>query len=75
VNNRAPFRFAPGESVRVPCAFARFPKEISAPPRAWVERGYNIQHWPDMPRGGHFAAEEPELLAADLRPFFDDLVE
>jgi pimeloyl-ACP methyl ester carboxylesterase len=73
-NSRAPFHFAPGESVRVPCAIARFPKEISAPPRAWVERGYNVQRWSDMPRGGHFAAhEQPELLAGDLRAFFGDL--
>jgi hypothetical protein len=27
-----------------------------------------------MPRGGHFAAaEEPEMLAADIRAFFRDL--
>jgi epoxide hydrolase len=27
-----------------------------------------------FPRGGHFAAaEEPDLLAGDLRAFFDDL--
>ena len=30
--------------------------------------------WTEMPRGGHFAAaEEPELLAADLRAFFRNL--
>jgi pimeloyl-ACP methyl ester carboxylesterase len=73
-NSRAPLHFASGESVRVPCAIARFPKEISAPPRTWVERGYNVQRWSDMPRGGHFAAhEEPELLAEDLRSFFSDI--
>lgn len=66
-----PLRFAAGDFVRAPCAFARFPKEISAPPRAWVERGYHVRRWTDMPRGGHFAAaEEPELLAADIRMFF-----
>jgi pimeloyl-ACP methyl ester carboxylesterase len=75
-NSKAPFRLKPGESVRVPCAFASLPKEISAPPRVWVERGYNIQRWTDMPRGGHFAAaEEPQLLAEDLRSFFSDLDE
>ena len=32
---------------------------------------YNVVHWTEMPRGGHFAAmEEPELLAADVREFF-----
>jgi microsomal epoxide hydrolase len=35
-----------------------------------VERGYNVVHWTDMPRGGHFIGlEEPELLLADVRAF------
>lgn len=73
-NSRVPFQLAAGERVRVPCAIARFPKEISAPPRSWVDRGYNVQHWSDLPRGGHFAAqEEPELLAQDIRSFFSQL--
>ncbi len=68
---KAPLHFAPGEFVHVPCAIARFPKEEPFPPRPWIERGYNLQHWTDMPRGGHFAAaEEPELLAQDIRAFF-----
>lgn len=70
-NRKAPLQFGPGDFVQPPCAVARFPKEISAPPREWVERGYNVQHWTEMPRGGHFAAmEEPELLAQDIRAFF-----
>ena len=40
-------------------------------PRSWVERRYNVTHWADMPRGGHFAAmEQPELFVDDLRTFF-----
>jgi pimeloyl-ACP methyl ester carboxylesterase len=71
---RAPLHFAEGEFVRPPCAIARFPREIYFPPRKWVERGYNVQRWTEMPRGGHFAAaEEPELLAADIRAFFRTL--
>jgi pimeloyl-ACP methyl ester carboxylesterase len=67
---KAPLQFAPGERVRVPCAIARFPLEAPFPPREWVARGYNIQRWTEMPRGGHFAAaEEPALLAADLIDF------
>jgi len=70
-NRKAPLEFGRGDFVRPPCGVARFPKEISAPPREWVERGYNVQHWTEMPRGGHFAAmEEPELLAQDIREFF-----
>jgi pimeloyl-ACP methyl ester carboxylesterase len=68
---RAPLQFAQGEFVSVPCAIARFPKEAPFPPREWVERGYKVQRWTDMSRGGHFAAaEEPELLAEDIRSFF-----
>jgi microsomal epoxide hydrolase len=40
-------------------------------PREFAERSYNIVHWNDMPRGGHFpAVEEPGLLVDDLRTFF-----
>jgi pimeloyl-ACP methyl ester carboxylesterase len=73
-NRAAPLQFAPGERVGAPTAVAVFPREISHPPRAFVERGYNLARWTEMPRGGHFAAwEEPELLAADVRAFFRPL--
>jgi pimeloyl-ACP methyl ester carboxylesterase len=68
---KAPLQFGKGEFIQTPTAIAHFPKEILFPPRVWIERGYNVQHWTEMPRGGHFAAaEEPELLAEDLRAFF-----
>jgi pimeloyl-ACP methyl ester carboxylesterase len=68
---KAPLQFGEGEFVHVPTGIAHFPKELPFPPRAWVERGYNVQQWTEMPRGGHFAAaEEPEILAEDLRAFF-----
>jgi pimeloyl-ACP methyl ester carboxylesterase len=68
---KAPVHFQKGEYVAVPCGIARFPREEPFPSRPWIERGYNIQHWTDMPRGGHFAAaEEPELLVRDIREFF-----
>jgi pimeloyl-ACP methyl ester carboxylesterase len=70
----SPLRFSPTDYVQPPCAIACFPKEIMTPPRSWVERGYNVSRWTTMPRGGHFAAaEEPEMLAADLRAFFSNL--
>jgi pimeloyl-ACP methyl ester carboxylesterase len=51
-------------------AIAHFPRELPIPARAYVERGYNVIRWSEMPRGGHFAAlEEPELLAEDIRAF------
>jgi pimeloyl-ACP methyl ester carboxylesterase len=57
--------------VGVPTGVARFPKEVLPFPRAWVEHRYNVTHWTDMPRGGHFAAmEQPELFTDDVRSFF-----
>ena len=68
---RRPLHFPKDARVNSPCAIARFPKEAPFPPREWIERGYNVQRWTEMPRGGHFAAwEEPDLLAQDLRAFF-----
>jgi microsomal epoxide hydrolase len=67
-NQRAP---AIQRRVEVPTACAVFPKEISIPPRRWVEGSYNLTRWTEMPRGGHFAAlEEPQLLTEDVRAFF-----
>jgi pimeloyl-ACP methyl ester carboxylesterase len=71
---RAPLHFQKADFVRVPCGIARFLREEPFPPRPWVERGYNVQRWTELPRGGHFAAaEEPELLAEDIRAFFRPL--
>jgi len=68
---KAPMALAENERVTVPCAVAHFPGEVFFSARVWAERGYNIQRWTEMPRGGHFAAaEEPGLLAEDLRSFF-----
>ena len=70
-NQRAPNQ--PGR-VTVPTACAVFPKEISIPPRRWVEQQYNLTRWTEMPRGGHFAAmEQPDLLVDDIRAFFRPL--
>ena len=60
-----------GERVDVPTGVARFPKEIMRFPRRWIEQQYNLTHWTEMPRGGHFAAmEEPALYCDDVRSFF-----
>lgn len=73
-NGHARYRFGAGDRVGVPVGIARFPLEEPFPPRRYIERGYNITHWTDMPRGGHFAAmEQPELLARDIRAFFGGL--
>ena len=52
----------------------RLPQEILKATRSWCEAGYNITHWTDMPRGGHFAAfEQPELFVEDVHKFFSTL--
>ena len=59
------------ERIEVPMGFAAFPGETPPPPRSLAEQRFNIAHWTQMPRGGHFAAwEEPELFAADVAAFF-----
>jgi pimeloyl-ACP methyl ester carboxylesterase len=66
--------FGPGDRVSIPTGVAAFPKEIIRSPRSWCEQAFNLVHWTDMPRGGHFAAfEQPELLAADIADCFRSL--
>jgi pimeloyl-ACP methyl ester carboxylesterase len=54
-----------------PTGIARLPgDEPGSPRRSVAARQFNVVHWTDMPRGGHFAAiEVPDLLAADLKAF------
>jgi epoxide hydrolase len=64
----------PGQVVTVPTGVANFPGEISRSQRADAERRYNIVHWTEHDRGGHFAAmEQPELFVHDVRSFFRGL--
>ena len=59
---------APGSRCRQ--AVRCFPQCSGGRPRSYANRIYNVQHWTEMPRGGHFAAmEEPQLLLADIRDF------
>ncbi len=69
-NSKAPLHFSNNDFINTPVAIARFHKEDPFPPRKYIERGYNIQQWTDMPAGGHFAAmEQPKLLANDIIQF------
>lgn len=73
-NSKKPFILGENEFVKVPVGFVKFPKELPTPPRLYIEKGFNIQHWTEMPAGGHFAAmEQPNLLAADITYFFKAL--
>jgi pimeloyl-ACP methyl ester carboxylesterase len=61
----------PHAYVGVPTGIANFPGEITRMPRHWVENRYNVTHWSEPPRGGHFAAMEvPDLFVDELRTFF-----
>jgi pimeloyl-ACP methyl ester carboxylesterase len=64
-----------GTRIQVPTGVAAFPDPVFLPPpRSFAEKTYNIVHWTDMPRGGHFAAlEEPELMLADLRAYIAEV--
>jgi microsomal epoxide hydrolase len=66
-----PRPFKKGERIEIPCGVALTKEEVDHAPREWAERTYNIQHWTELPSGGHFvASEEPKLLAEDIRSFF-----
>ncbi|MGE3834596.1 MAG: epoxide hydrolase family protein, partial [Acidimicrobiia bacterium] len=57
--------------VAVPTGVANFPGEITRLPRHWVEHRYNVTHWTEPARGGHFAAlQVPDLFVDDVRAFF-----
>jgi pimeloyl-ACP methyl ester carboxylesterase len=68
---KSPLQLKEAERIKPPLGFANFPKELVVPPLEWVERFFGVARWTDMPCGGHFAAlEQPELLAKDIRAFF-----
>jgi pimeloyl-ACP methyl ester carboxylesterase len=69
-NAQSPLQFKSNDFVQVPVAIAKFPKEISFPPRKYVERGFNVVRWNEFKEGGHFAAmEQPQALANDIKSF------
>jgi pimeloyl-ACP methyl ester carboxylesterase len=56
---------------QVPVGVAVFAHDITQSVRPLAERLYDIRHWSEFERGGHFAAMEvPDLLAEDIRDFF-----
>jgi pimeloyl-ACP methyl ester carboxylesterase len=59
------------EACPVPVGVAVFPRDITRSVRPLAELRYDIRHWSEHERGGHFAAMEvPESFAADVREFF-----
>ena len=56
----------------VPTGCAVYPKEfLTWPPKSYVERLFNLVHWTEMKKGGHFAAlEQPSSLIKDIQNFY-----
>jgi hypothetical protein len=69
-------KFPAGTRIRAPMGVAVFADPVFlSTPRSFVEKTYDVVHWTEMPRGGHFAAlEEPELMLADLRAFVNKVI-
>ncbi|MGH8825239.1 MAG: epoxide hydrolase family protein [Jiangellaceae bacterium] len=58
--------------AQTPTGVAAFAEDIAI--RRYGEASYNIVHWSDFDRGGHFAAmEAPDLLVGDVRECFRPL--
>jgi microsomal epoxide hydrolase len=59
-----------------PVGVAVFPHDITRPIRAFAEKIFDdVAHWTEFDRGGHFPGlEAPDLLAADIRDFFREVV-
>ncbi len=65
-------RLRPDEKISIPTGVALTTEPVEHAPRAWVQRRYSdIRRWTEFPSGGHFlAAQNPAMLAADIREFF-----
>ncbi|MEO9330474.1 epoxide hydrolase family protein [Gordonia aurantiaca] len=71
LHHDAPRGFQP---CPVPVGVAVLPYDITQAVRPLAGRRYDIVHWSEFDRGGHFAAMEvPDLLAEDIREFFTGL--
>lgn len=60
--------------VDVPTAVSVFTEDVRRPPRAWVDRYFDLRQWRVHDRGGHFTPfERPDAFVADVRDFFRTL--
>jgi len=70
-NSQNPLIIGKESFINTPTGIAHFRYEDPFPPRRFIDRGFNVQHWSEFPVGGHFPAmENPDLLAHDIRTFF-----
>jgi pimeloyl-ACP methyl ester carboxylesterase len=73
-NSKNPLIIGKESFINTPVGIAHFRYEDPFPPRKFIERGFNIQHWTDFPLGGHFPAmEKPEELAEDIISFLSKI--
>lgn len=65
-------RLKPNDKIRVPTGVALTTEAVERAPREWIQRRYaDIRRWTEFSSGGHFlAAEDPKMLAAEIREFF-----
>jgi pimeloyl-ACP methyl ester carboxylesterase len=74
-NSKNPLIIGEESFINTPVGIAHFRYEDPFPPRKFIERGFNIQHWTDFPLGGHFPAmEKPEELAKDIIAFLSKIM-
>jgi microsomal epoxide hydrolase len=61
------------KDVRVPMGYSWFKKEISNPPKAWIDKTGKVKWYRKHEKGGHFAAlEQPEVLWKDVEDFVSE---
>jgi pimeloyl-ACP methyl ester carboxylesterase len=60
-----------GRRAAIPAGFTLFPQDIAMPPpRAWLERSFDVRHYHVARTGGHFPSmESGQLLMAEIRSF------
>ncbi len=65
------FNGGAGGYVACPTGVAVFPKEIIRASRRWAEKRYNVVHYTEYDKGGHFACfERPEVMVDEIRQYF-----
>ncbi|KAK3943204.1 Alpha/Beta hydrolase protein [Diplogelasinospora grovesii] len=58
------------KTVNVPLGYSWFKKEISSPPKTWIDHTGKVSWYRKHDKGGHFAALElPEVLWEDVEDF------
>lgn len=61
----------PREKIQTPARLFLTREAVDLCPPEWAKRSYANVSYGLAPRGGHFlAAEQPEILAADMRDWF-----